>query len=86
MIKNALRDDREEEHPALAEADGRFGELLVDEDAVEDGEGRAEQHHGQSAQSFWHVWCDAGSDRHQRNCQDESQREVNEGCAAQQHR
>lgn len=51
MIKNALRDDREEEHPALAEADGRFGELLVDEDAVEDGEGRAEQHHGQSAQS-----------------------------------
>lgn len=51
MIKNALRDDREEEHPALAEADGRFDELLVDEDAVEDGEGRAEQHHGQSAQS-----------------------------------
>ncbi len=50
MIKDALRDDREEEHPALAEADGRFDELLVDEDAVEDGEGRTEQHHDQSAQ------------------------------------
>lgn len=51
MIENALRDDREEEHPALADADGRFDELLVDEDAVEDGEGRTEQHHDQSAQS-----------------------------------
>lgn len=85
MIENALRDDREEEHPALADADGRFDELLVDEDAVEDGEGRAEQHHDHSVQSFGHVRRDAGSDRHQRNRQDEPQREVNEGCAAQQH-
>lgn len=51
MIENALRDDREEEHPALADADGRFDELLVDEDAVEDGEGRTEQHHDHSIQS-----------------------------------
>lgn len=51
MIKNALWDDWQEEHPALIDADGRFYELLVDEDTVEDGEGRTEQHHGQSTQS-----------------------------------
>lgn len=51
MIENALWDDWQEEHPALIDADGCFYELLVDEDAVEDGEGRTEQHHGQSSQS-----------------------------------
>lgn len=51
MIKNALWNDWQEEHPAFIDADGRFYELLVDEDTVEDGEGRTEQHHGQSTQS-----------------------------------
>lgn len=51
VVQDALRDDREEEHPALRQRDRRLPELLEEEDAVEERAAGTEQHHHQGTHS-----------------------------------
>ena len=50
-VQDALRDDGQEEHPALHEADGRLLKLLEAEHAEEQRAGGAEHHHDEGRQS-----------------------------------
>lgn len=45
MVQDALGNDRQEERPTLLEADGRFLQLLEEEDGEEQRAGRAENDH-----------------------------------------
>lgn len=45
VVQDALRDDRQVEHPTILEADRHFLQLLVEEDGKEQSAGRAEDDH-----------------------------------------